>query len=307
MKKTVLFSLIIPLFTFGLNAQDKNYEEWYLTTKDSVSIYVREIKSKSIDTVIVVHGGFGANHDYMLDAVRGLENKFHFILYDQRGSMLSPAPVEKLTFQKNVNDLYELVTELKLKKVKLLCHSMGTLVGMEFAKQYPNLISHLLLTGAINPAAKSSKDIFSEQIGKNLEFLANRPEVKKVKKYYIENKAGLTQKEKTEFWRISFAEGNIYDISKWKLLKGGQIYYNQQASIMAETVNWEYDYRGILNNLKTTVIQGQYDFLDFNLKNYKEEIKDYKNIKTRIIPNSGHNSWVDNPALFKMYLIEGLK
>lgn len=302
-----LFILAMALFaSLTIKAQDKKYEEWYLTTKDSINIFVKEIKSSSKDTVIVVHGGFGANHDYMLDAIKGLENKLHFILYDQRGSLLSPAPIEKLTFQNNVNDLYELVTELKLKKVKLLCHSMGTLVGMEFAKLYPELVSNIVLTGAVIPNAKDSKNVFSEQMGKNLDFLANRPEVKNLKKYYIENKATLTDKEKTEYWRINFAEGNIYDVSKWKLLKGGQVYYNKQASIMAETVNWDYDYRTLLNSLKTTIIQGQYDFFDFNLANYKEQTKAFKNIEIEIIPNAGHNSWIDNPNLFKKYLINGL-
>lgn len=305
MRKILILATTL-FISLTIKAQDKNYEEWYLTTKDSINIFVKEVKSTSKDTVIVVHGGFGANHDYMLDAIKGLENKFHFILYDQRGSLLSPAPIEKLTFQNNVNDLFELVTELKLKKVKLFCHSMGTLVGMEFAKQHPELLSNLILTGAVIPNAKNSKDVFSEQMDKNIDFLANRPEVKNLKKYFIENKTNLTDKEKTEYWRIRFAEANIYDMSKWKLLKGGRIYYNQQASIMSETVNWNYDYRTLLNSLKTTIIQGQYDFFDFNLVNYKEHTKEFKNIEIEIIPNAGHNSWIDNSNLFEKYLVNGL-
>lgn len=305
--KRNIFILALTFFTsLKLTAQDKNYEEWYLTTKDTVSIFVKEIKSAGKDTVIVVHGGFGANHDYMLDAIKGLENKFHFILYDQRGSLLSPTTNDKLTFQNNVNDLYELVTELKIKKAKLLCHSMGTLVGMEFAKQHSDLISNIILTGAVLPSAKSANDVFSEQMGKNLDFLSNRLEVKNLKKYYVENKSTLTDKEKTEFWRISFAEANIFDVPKWNLLKGGQIYYNPKASIMAESVNWEYDYRVLLNSLKTTIIQGQYDFLDFNLSNYKEQTKEFNNIEIKIIPNAGHNSWIDKPKQFKKYLLQGL-
>lgn len=301
------FILAITLFaSLKLNAQDKNYEEWYLSTADTLNIFIKEIKSTSKDTVIVVHGGFGANHDYMLDAIEGLENKFHFFLYDQRGSLLSPAPNEKLTFQKNVNDLYELVVELKLKKVKLLGHSMGTLVCMEFAKKYPELVSNLVLSGAIIPVAKSSNDVFSEEMNKNVEFLANRTEVKRAKEYYEKKSETLTDKERTEFWRINFAAANIYNISKANLVKGGWVYYNQQASVMSETVNWDYDYRSLINSLKTTIIQGQYDFLDFNLTNYKEQTKDFKNIETKIIPNAGHNSWVDNPVLFRKYLINGL-
>lgn len=307
MKRVIFVSICFLIAVQSTIAQDKRYEEWYLKTKDTISIFVKEIKSASKDTVIVVHGGFGANHDYMLDAIKGLESKFYFILYDQRGSLLSPAPVSKLTFQANVNDLYELVDELKLKKVKLLCHSMGTLVAMEFASQHPEIISNIVLTGAILPNAKAISDVFSEQMGKNLEFLANRPEVKELKQYYIDKKASLTDKENTRFWRIGFAEGNVYNITKWNLLKGGQIYYNQQAAVMAETVNWDYDYRALLNNLNTTVIQGQYDFLDFNLSNYKAQITGYDKIKTKIIPDAGHNSWIDNSKLFRDYLMAGLK
>ena len=256
---TLLLTLVASL---TLNAQDKKYEEWYLKTKDSLNIFVKEIKGGK-DTVIVVHGGFGANHDYLLDAIKGLESKFHFILYDQRGSLLSPAPKEKLTFQRNVNDLFELVTKLKLKKVKLLCHSMGTLVGMEFLKQHTDLVSNIVLTGAIIPKSDISKSVFSEQLDKNISFLANRPEVVKLQQNYTD-KATLTDKERTEYWRTQFAVANIYNISKWNLLKGGMIYYNPDAAIMAETVNWNYDYRENLNKTKTTVIQGQYDYLGFN-------------------------------------------
>ncbi len=303
MTKWILIFAFLFYQSVALKAQDKNYEEWYLNTKDSLRIFVKELRSKSNDTVIVVHGGFGANHDYMLDAIKGIEDQFHFILYDQRGSLLSPASIDKLTFQKNVNDLYELITKLKIKKVKLVCHSMGTLVGMEFAKLYPNLVSKLILTGAIIPKADSISDVFSEQMNKNITYLENRPEVKTEKKYYIDNKKNLTDKEKTELWRINFAQGNIYNISKWKLLKGGQIYYSQEASVMAQTVNWNYDYRSTLNNLKATIIQGQFDFLDFNLANYKSKLTGYRNIELIIIPNAGHNSWIDNPSLFSKYLL----
>jgi proline iminopeptidase len=202
--------------------------------------------------------------------------------------------------------LYELVIKLKLKKVKLLCHSMGTLVGMEFAKLYPNLVSKLVLAGAILPKADSISTVFSEQMIKNLEYLENRQEVKNEKKYYVNNKEHLTDKEKTEYWRISFAEANIYDISKWKLLKGGQIYYNQDAYVITQSVNWNYDYRSVLSKQKATIIQGQYDFLDFNLKNYKDKLEGYKNIVLKIIPNAGHNSWIDNPIMFRKYLYEAL-
>jgi proline iminopeptidase len=89
-------------------------------------------------------------------------------------------------------------------------------------------------------------------------------------------------------------------------LKGGQIYYNQDAYVITQSVNWNYDYRSVLSKQKATIIQGQYDFLDFNLKNYKDKLEGYKNIVLKIIPNAGHNSWIDNPIMFRKYLYEAL-
>lgn len=317
MTKQRLFTLFLLLLFHSLSAQDKNYCEWYLQRED-VDIFVKELGTGK-DTVIVVHGGFGANHDYMLDAIKGLEKKIHFVLYDQRGSLLSPTKKENLTFQKNVDDLYSLVKALKLKKAKILCHSMGTLVGMELTKQHPELVSNLVLTGTIAPRSDSLRSVFSERYEKQIYFLTKRQEVAELIKPFKDKgvdslksisdieKFKFSHKELTEYWRINFAAANIYDIKKYNLLKGGRAYYNQDASAIVETVNWNYDYRSVLNNTKTTIINGAYDFLDFNGDNLKALLDEFPNIRLEIIPNAGHNSWVDNPKLFKQYLLKAIK
>lgn len=317
MKKILLFLLLLTSQFYQLFAQDKNYSEWYLQ-REGVNIFVKELGTGK-DTIIVVHGGFGANHDYMLDAIKGLEKKFHFVLYDQRGSLLSPTKKENLTFQKNVDDLYALVKDLKLKKVKILCHSMGTLVGMEFTKQHPELVSNLVLTGTIIPKSDSLQSVFSERYEKQVNFLLNRQDVAELIKPFTDKgvdslksisdieKSKFSHKDLTEYWRISYAAVNIYDIKKYNLLKGGRAYYNQEASVMVETINWNYDYRNVMNKTKTTIINGAYDFLDFNGDNLKTLLNEFPNIRLDIIPNAGHNSWVDNPKLFKQYLLIALK
>lgn len=305
-------------------AQNISYEEWYLLTQDGLDIFIKELflddKKDVDDTVIVVHGGFGANHDYMLDAVESLCDKFHFVLYDQRGSLLSHCDKKRLTFKKNVEDLYALVVALGGKKVKLFCHSMGTLVGMEFIKQHPDLVSNVVMVGAILPKSNSSKSVFSKRLEKQVAYLQNRKEVVSILKPYNDKgyesintfeafeKSGLSHKEITEAWRINFATVNIYDVSKFKILKGGKGYYMPEAAIMSETVNWRYDYRDALNSTqKTTIIQGEYDFLDFKAEKYKASIKDYNNINLTVIENAGHNIWIDKPKKFKSALLKALK
>ena len=142
------FQFLLLLFAISLSAQKNKYEEWYFNTSDSLRIYVKESLSNSTDTVIVLHGGLGANHDYMLDATKNLEKDFHFVYFDQRGSLMSePSAKEKsLTFDKNVEDIFTLMQELRIKKAKFFCHSMGTLVGMEFLKKYPQMVNNMVFT-----------------------------------------------------------------------------------------------------------------------------------------------------------------
>ena len=85
-------------------------------------------------------------------------------------------------------------------------------------------------------------------------------------------------------------------------------YYNQRVgNIMPKTVNWNFDYRDVLNrNGKVTVIYGAYDFIDFKGEKYREQIKNYQNIDFRLIGNSGHNIGSDEPEIFQKELKRAL-
>ena len=130
--RTSLLAYCLFFQSLMLSAQDKNYSEWYLQ-RDDADIFVKEIKSGK-DTVIVIHGGFGANHDYMLDALEGLKETFYFILYDQRGSLLSPAKEENLTFQKNIDDLLCTHQGSKTQKNKTFLPFNGDISGNGICK-----------------------------------------------------------------------------------------------------------------------------------------------------------------------------
>lgn len=299
-------NILFLLFAINISAQHKNYEEWYFNTTDSLSIYVKESVNNSKDTVIVLHGGFGANHDYLLDATAGLENRYHFVFFDQRGSLLSTpsAPDKKMTFEKNVGDISTLLNELKIKKAKFLCHSMGTLVGMEFLKKHPEQVKSMVLVGAIPAVAANAEEVFSKRQNEQVGFLMNRPEVKELLRPYecIKNPSG---RDRYNMWKIKFASVNSYQLNKsLKNFKGGMGFFNQRvANAMPKTVNWKYDYRDAMNkNGKVTVINGAYDFIDFNSENYLRNIKNYPKIELKLIPNTGHNIWSDEPELFKKEL-----
>lgn len=315
--------LILILFlTFNglLEAQNPASEEWYLKTKDSLDLFIKET-GRGSDTIIMVHGGFGANHEYLKDITRELRDQFHFILYDQRGSLLSPCREDKLLFERNVADLYQLINELKIKKANVFCHSMGTLVGMEFASKHPDRIKKLMLCASLPLKSDGIKDIFDPRYKQQVQFLQERDAVRELLAPYLKKqgpdssqiryynyRSKLTDREQTELWHIQFASVNIYDIAKWRKVKGGRAYYNQEAAKMANSVDWKYDYRKPLNSgMNTTVIMGDHDYIDFHGKNLKKQVSDYKNIAIEIIEDAGHTIWIDQPARFQKAFVELFK
>jgi pimeloyl-ACP methyl ester carboxylesterase len=192
---------------------------------------------------------------------------------------------------------------------------------MEFTKQHSELVSNLVLSGTILPKADSMQSVYSERYEKQVDFLMNgRQEVDELLKPFKDkgadkpfhtisdiDKSNLSHKDLTEYWRIRFASVNIYDVKKYNLVKGGGAYYKGEASVMTETVNWNYDYRSVMNNTKTTIINGAYDYMDFDGDTLKTLLNGFPNIQLYIIPDAGHNSWIDNPKLFKQYLLTALK
>ena len=79
--------------------------QWYMNTTDAdgakMSHYIAEhgVESKPGNTVIALHGGWGAEHSYLVPAIKPLASEYRFVLYDQRGSLRSPAtPPAKITY-----------------------------------------------------------------------------------------------------------------------------------------------------------------------------------------------------------------
>jgi pimeloyl-ACP methyl ester carboxylesterase len=193
---------------------------------------------------------------------------------------------------------------------------------MEFLKLHPEKVSNLILIGALSAKADTidGSSIFSKRYENQVDFLINRKEVKDLKAHYESRngsdssqvgyynyKSYLTDKEQTELWRIEFASVNIYRMENWRLMKGGRAYYKNDAAMMAESVNWIYDYRQTLNNNgKVTIIMGDHDFLDFNAENHKKLLVNFPKVKVVTIKDAGHNIWTDDPITFKIELIKAL-
>lgn len=113
-----------------------------------VSIFERRIGSGP--PAVVLHGGPGAHHDYLLPGFDDLAQNRELIYYDQRGGGQSPVPRETpVGWREQVADLEELRRQWDLEQLTLVGYSWGGLLAQLYAAEFPERVGRLAL---ISPA-----------------------------------------------------------------------------------------------------------------------------------------------------------
>jgi pimeloyl-ACP methyl ester carboxylesterase len=259
--------------------------QWYMNTEDAdgtkLSHYIAEygVESKPGNTVIVLHGGWGGEHSYLVPAIKPLADEYRFVLYDQRGSLRSPAvPPAKITYDALVEDLDQLRQRLGLEKVTLMAHSMGNMLAYGYLRAHPERVAGLVLVGPAGPGhdvgtEESPRmvplcvtDVWPDFSKADLDALVGRME--KWRREYNDRWARIavaeglipadwaaqnaadpdpdlnalyikTDQQKTMSWRIIFTAVNTYSGSNWRETLGGMVFYNPAV---AESIFAEPDY-----------------------------------------------------------------
>lgn len=91
--------------------------------------------------IILVHSGGADRRDWTFIAPL-LAQKYMVIVYDGRGAGNSPNPTEDVNC---VEDLKELLDHLNIAKSTIVGHSMGGQIATDFALEYPEKVSELIL------------------------------------------------------------------------------------------------------------------------------------------------------------------
>jgi proline-specific peptidase len=91
------------------------------------------------DPVVVLHGGPGMSHEYLLPHLAFLADGHRLIFYDQRASGNSPieVPPESVNIENFVRDLEGIRACFEIERVTLLGHSWGGLLAMHYAAAFP--------------------------------------------------------------------------------------------------------------------------------------------------------------------------
>ena len=81
--------------------------------------------------LLVLHGGPGAHHDYLLPQMLHLAEKYNVIFYDQRGGGQSKSDArEEITWRTHVADLDCVIRELDVSPLSLVGYSFGGMLAL---------------------------------------------------------------------------------------------------------------------------------------------------------------------------------
>src|SRR5713226_5793968 len=175
MKKTFL-ALISMLFLLPAFAQTKKaapasaasnssvyrVEEGFVDAH-GVLIYYKIIGRGA--PLMIVHGGPGASHDYLLPHLLPLARTNKLIFIDERGSGRSEKleDASQYTVENMVEDVENVRQALGLGKISLLGHSYGGVLAQAYAFKYQQNLSHLILGGTFYSTSEMNKVLADEK------------------------------------------------------------------------------------------------------------------------------------------------
>src|SRR5256886_5545929 len=164
---------------------------------NGVRIYTRRVGDGP--PVVVLHGGPGAHHDYLLPQYDRLALGRTLLYYDQRGGGRSPVPRDTpVGWREHVADLEALRDFLGLERVTLLGYSWCGLLAVLYALEHPARIGRLALVSSA-PLTAAWRDGFERRLAARMAqpWLARaRAEL---------TAAGLSHTDPEKYRRLAFA------------------------------------------------------------------------------------------------------
>lgn len=298
----LLSKLFISLFCLNLVfvITPSFAEEGFIPVKNG-KLYYQSFDDRP--TIIVIHGGPGLDQSYLLPQMKELAKRNPVIFYDQRSSGRSlPTTVNEkdMNVQQFIQDIEALRQSLHINQFIILGHSWGGLLASEYATQYPQHVSAMILLNSI-PLTSTGFKAFETEAQKRFQSISTELE-------QIQSSQGFKQydpKTYELFYRTIFST-YVYDPKKVNNLTLSLTPISAKNSAIIE--NWftktylsqPYDLRSKLKtiNVPTLVIAGNDDPVPVWTE---KEISDaLPHAKFVLITHCGHFPYFEQPAeLFK--------
>ncbi len=108
------------------------------------------------DTILILHGGPGLDHSYMLPQMAELAKTHTLIFFDHRGFGRSDFRLDSAQYQlvNFIDDIEEIRKAFGLQKINLLGHSYGAQLAIHYTLRYPANVRSLIL---MSPASFNTR------------------------------------------------------------------------------------------------------------------------------------------------------
>ncbi|HVS61240.1 MAG TPA: alpha/beta hydrolase [Gemmatimonadaceae bacterium] len=235
-------------------------EEGFTTTTGS-PLYWAKYGRGNAPKLLVLHGGPGADHCYMLPQMLHLGERYDLLFYDQRGGGRSKSGARvPITWRTHVEDLGAVVTEFGLEPLSIVGYSWGVMLALLYTieqRRNPHLVPPARLA-LINPAPLTRE--YRRQFEAEFARRQQSPEIQKMREELA--RSGLREKDPAVYRQRAFelgVAGYFSDPKKARDLTPFRVVGSAQQSV------WEslgdFDLIGDLEGIKipSIVIYGRDD------------------------------------------------
>jgi proline iminopeptidase len=262
--------------------------------------------------LVIVHGGPGASHDYFLPYLLPLARHNRLVFIDERGSGKS----EKLedpalyTVEAMVEDVEAVRRGLGLGKVALLGHSFGGVLAQAYAFKYQENLSRLVLCSTFH-STRELNDVFRRMKEKMPPELLKRIDTLEKAGLFGHGKDFEKNRYPEEYMKAAWGEGYFPYLYQRRPDPGfdpasmgnmsWDLYREMWGShgefvVDGNLASVEYADRLPALRVPTLITVGDHDECDPALaREMQEKIPGSKLV---VLPQSGHMTFVDQPALF---------
>lgn len=262
--------------------------------------------------LVILHGGPGASHDYLLPHLAPLARKNRLVFIDERGSGRSTGveDAKQYTIENMVEDVEAVRIALRLGRVNLLGHSYGGALAQAYALKYQKNLSHLVLCSTFS-STRAMNQVFVRMKEGMAPELRSRIDRMEKEGLFGKGKPFERGRYPVDYMTASWGEGYFpylyrnrpdpnFDpiatgIMSWDLYRTmwGS---NGEFVIDGNLISVEYDDRLRTLTVPTLITVGDHDQCDPALsRTMQERIAGSKLV---VLPESGHMTFVDQPGLF---------
>lgn len=264
-------------------------------------LYCRDVGTGQ--PIVVLHGGPGFDHSYLLPELDALGESFHVVHYDQRGRGRSAPGVrpEDVSLRSEIDDLDRVRSHFGLESVAVVGHSWGGLLAMEYATRHPDRVSQLILMSTA-PASAGDWQIFRDELTRR------RPACDTEAMQALSSTAAYERGDvdtEAEYCRIHFRMTVRRPDHLEPLVARLRASFTEQGVLLARSITqrlnddtWrsaEYDLFPGLRRLDvpTLVLHGEDDFIPVELAGRIAHA--VPGARLSVLPGRGHFAYLESP------------